>query len=54
MESDWTGDIRSYQVSRGQDDPNRILVTQTFDSREAAEAFMNNPTLREAMGRAGV
>ena len=54
MESDWTGDIRSYQGLRGQDDPNRILVTQTFDSREAAEAFMNNEALRDAMGRAGV
>ena len=54
MEAEWTNGIRSYQVLRGQDDPNRVLVLQTLDSREAAEALVNNPALREAMGRAGV
>ena len=54
VESEWTNEIRAYQVWRGQDDPNRVVVAQTFDSRESAEALMNNPALREAMGRAGV
>ena len=54
MEEDWTTGIRSYQVWRGQDDPSRVVVVQTFESREAAEALMNNPALRDAMGRAGV
>ena len=54
MEAEWTNGIRSYQVLRGQDDPNHVLVVQTFDSREAAEELVNNPALREAMGRAGV
>jgi quinol monooxygenase YgiN len=54
MKADWTSPIRSYEVLRGQDDPNRVVVLQSFDSREAAEAFVNEPTLREAMGSAGV
>jgi quinol monooxygenase YgiN len=54
MEAEWTSGIRSYQVWRGLDDPGHVIVAQTFDSREAAEALANSPTLREAMGRAGV
>jgi len=52
--ADWTKDIRAHRVWRGQDDPNLVIVANTFDSREAAEAFMNDATLREAMGRGGV
>ncbi len=29
-------------------------MTHAFDSRSAAESFVNNPELQEAMGRAGV
>jgi len=54
MKADWTKDIRAYRVWRGQDDPNLIVVANTFDSRPAAEAVINNATLREAMGRGGV
>jgi hypothetical protein len=54
MGAEWSSDVRSYQVWRGQDDPSLVLVTNTFDSREAAEAFANSSALREAMGRAGV
>ena len=54
MEAEWSSDIRSYQVWRGQDDPSLVFVTNTFDSREAAEAFANSSALREAMGRGGV
>jgi hypothetical protein len=54
MEAEWTSHIRSYQVLRGQDDPNLVVVVQTLDSREVAEAFANNPALRQAMGGAGV
>ncbi len=53
-EAEWTSGIRSYKVLRGQDDPNRVLVLNTMDSREAAEALVNDPALREAMGGAGV
>ena len=54
MTADWSKDIRAHRVWRGQDDPNLVIVANTFDSREAAEAFMNDATLREAMGRGGV
>jgi heme-degrading monooxygenase HmoA len=54
MEAEWSSGTRSYQVWRGQDDPNLVIVAQTFDSREAAEAFSASSPLREAMGRAGV
>jgi len=54
VKADWSKDARSYRVWRGLDDPNLVIVTNTFDSRQAAEAMMNNPVLREAMGRGGV
>jgi hypothetical protein len=54
MKADWTKDIRAHRVWRGQDDPNLVIVASTFDSRQAADAMMNNATLREAMGRGGV
>jgi heme-degrading monooxygenase HmoA len=46
--------VRFEQVLRSIDDPSRVLVTHAFDSRSAAESFVNNPELSEAMGRAGV
>ena len=52
--ADWSKDIRSHRVWRGQDDGNLVIVATTFASRPAAEALMNNATLREAMGRGGV
>jgi hypothetical protein len=54
INADWAKDIRSHRVWRGLDDQNLIIVANTFDSRQAAEAVMNNATLREAMGRGGV
>ena len=54
LKAEWTSGIRSYKVLRGQDDPNRVLVLNRLDSREAAEALVNNPALREAMAGAGV
>ena len=54
IKADWTRDIRAHRVWRGEDDPNLVIVANTFDSRQAAEALMNNATLREAMARGGV
>ena len=48
------GGLRSHRVWRGQDDPNLVVVTQTFDSREAAEALFANEALRDEMASAGV
>lgn len=54
MAADWSKAIRAHRVWRGQDDQNLVIVASTFDSRQAADAFMNNAGLREAMGRGGV
>jgi hypothetical protein len=54
MKEDWSKDIRTHHVWRGLDDPNLVIVATTFDSRDAANRLMNNPTLGEAMGRGGV
>jgi len=31
-----------------------VIVASTFDSRESADALLNQPVLREAMARGGV
>ena len=41
--------VRFEQVLRSTDDPNRVLVTH-----DAAETFVANPELREAMASGGV
>lgn len=48
------GGVRSQMALRSADDPADIVVTHTFDSREAAEAYLGNAALREAMGAATV
>lgn len=42
-----------HRVWRGQDDQNLVIVCETYDSREAAEAAFGPSTL-QAMARAGV
>jgi heme-degrading monooxygenase HmoA len=39
---------------RGADDPNEVTVVNHFPSREQAEAFAADPSLKEAMERGGV
>lgn len=39
---------------RGADNPNEITVVSHFPSREQAEAFAADPSLKEAMARGGV
>jgi hypothetical protein len=39
---------------RNADNPNEILALWTFDSVDQAREFTQDPSLREAMGRAGV
>jgi hypothetical protein len=46
--------VRFEQVLRSTDDPNRVLVTHAFESRDAAETFVANPELQEAMASGGV
>jgi heme-degrading monooxygenase HmoA len=38
----------------GLDNPNEVVVTHTFDSREAARAFFAMTELKDAMSEAGV
>jgi quinol monooxygenase YgiN len=46
--------ILSYQVWRGTDDPNLIVLLETFESREAADAILGDPGLPDAMAEDGV
>ena len=39
---------------RAQDDPNTLVIVTDFASTDGAQAFMTDPTLREAMSRGGV
>ena len=44
----------AHRVSRGDDDPNRVIVHNDFPSEDAARAFMADPSLPTVMERAGV
>jgi len=46
--------VHAHQVLRSIENPNDVVVTHTFDSREAADAFFATPELKEAMSEAGV
>ena len=46
--------VRSARIWRGQDDPNVVVLAETYDSREVAEADATNPAMEEAMVRDGV
>ena len=42
------------RVYRDIHDPNRVIVHNDFPSEEAARGFLEDPSLKEAMARAGV
>jgi heme-degrading monooxygenase HmoA len=46
--------VHAHQVLRSIENPNDVIVTHTFDSREAARAFFAMPELKEAMSQGGV
>ena len=46
--------VRSHHVLRSIENPNTVIVTHTFDSREAARGFFAMPELKDAMSQAGV
>ncbi len=54
------GDIRrrhgatGHELYRGLDDPNEITIVNHFPSREQAEAFATDPSLKAAMEQGGV
>ena len=47
-------EVLSYRILRGVDDPNLVVLVETFESREAAEALLNQPGLQEEMAEHGV
>jgi len=46
--------VHAHQVLRSTDDANDVIVTHTFDSLEAARAFLDMPELKGAMTDGGV
>lgn len=48
------GGVIANSVCRAKDDPHIILVTHTFSSMAAAEAYVANSGLAEAMRQGGV
>jgi quinol monooxygenase YgiN len=46
--------VRDYRVWRGVDDPNLVVVAETYESRAAADAAGGHPDLPAAFARAGV
>jgi len=43
-----------HQLYRGFEDPNEVTVINHFPSKEQADAFAADPSLKEAMERGGV
>jgi quinol monooxygenase YgiN len=54
MEGPLASEVRSYRIWQGQDDPGLVILAETYDSREVAEAVFANPALPEAIAGAGV
>ena len=46
--------VRAHQVLCSIDNPNDVIVTHTFDTREAASAFFSMQVLKDTMIEAGV
>jgi heme-degrading monooxygenase HmoA len=49
-----TPGIRSFRVWRGQDDPNLVMVEETFDTREEAQALWTSAETQAAMEADGI
>jgi quinol monooxygenase YgiN len=46
--------ILSYRVWQGADDPNLVVLMETFSSREEADVLLSDPRLQDAMVEDGV
>jgi hypothetical protein len=49
-----TPGVRRYRIWRGQDGPNPIVVEETFDSREHAQAAWTSPEMEAGMIADGI
>lgn len=47
-------EVRSWQVWRGQDDPNFVITKETFDSRDVAEGLLASDEIKNEMASHGV
>jgi len=45
---------RSWRILRGQDNPNHVVIVETFDSREIAEGEFTSEQTRELMAADGI
>jgi hypothetical protein len=48
------GGARFHRINRNVDNENNITVVAGFDTAEAAQQFVDNPDLKQAMDEAGV
>ncbi|GEM_PF-6177832 len=46
--------LRSWRILRGQDNPNRVVIIETFDTREYAERVFTSEATHKAMTADGV
>jgi quinol monooxygenase YgiN len=49
-----TPEVRSWQVWRDQDDPNAVVITETYDSRADAERLLASEEIKDLMVADGV
>jgi hypothetical protein len=49
-----TPGIRTYRIWRGQDDPNLVVIEETFDSREEAQSTWTSAETEAAMVADGI
>jgi hypothetical protein len=47
-------EILTWRVWHGQDDPNVVVIQETYESREFAEALLNSPEMQNEMADHGV
>lgn len=46
--------VKSYRIWRDQDDPNLVILAETFESRAVAEGIFGDPAMPEILAAAGV
>jgi quinol monooxygenase YgiN len=46
--------LRAHQIWRDQDDPNVVVIFETFDSREIVEGLVNSTEVQEEMAAHGI
>jgi hypothetical protein len=49
-----TAELRSWRILRGQDNPNHVVIVETFDSRVIAEGEFTSEQTRELMAADGI